>query len=487
MLVEREAVSIHLETGSFFMNFFRGDNMEKKINLLGAIIATGIMSFAGVLIETAMNVTFPTLIDQFNLSTSNVQWVTTIYLLVISIIVPISTFLLKQFQIRTLFLAANGLFLAGLLIDFLSPSFAILLLGRLLQGASTGIALPLMFHIILTYSPLEKRGTMIGIGNLTTSIAPAIGPTYGGLLTSLLNWNYIFLFLIPVLLVSLILGLYSIPKIAIERTGRLDFLSVVGITFMFSGFLLFLNLIGSLTSLLPLVLGILGALLFYKRSLQSDPLIRLSVFKNRSFRLFLFGFLVCQFLLLGISFVLPNFVQIVLGQNAFTAGLVMLPGAIVGAVLAPLSGRMLDSIGPKKPIMIGLILITLGWLALALLLNLTILWAFIAAHVFYMIGIGCSYSNMMTMGLSKIDQQFAADGNAVFNTLQQFSGAVATALVATMIDLAQKVSPNYISGTILGSQIALFFLWLMVLVVVFLTLRYFYKDPVNAKKGLEKE
>lgn len=482
MLVEREAVSIYLETGSFFMNFFRGDNMEKKIKLLGAIIATGIMSFAGVLIETAMNVTFPTLINQFNLSTSNVQWVTTIYLLVISIIVPISTFLLKQFQIRTLFLAANGLFLAGLLIDFLSPSFAILLLGRLLQGASTGIALPLMFHIILTYSPLEKRGTMIGIGNLTTSIAPAIGPTYGGLLTSLLNWNYIFLFLIPVLLVSLVLGLYSIPKIAIEKTGCLDLWSVLGITFMFSGFLLFLNQIGSLTSIFPLALGILGAALFYKRSLQSEPLIRLSVFKNRSFRLFLFGFLVCQFLLLGISFVLPNFVQIVLGQDAFTAGLVMLPGAIVGAVLAPLSGRMLDSIGPKKPIMIGLVLITFGWLALALLLHLTFLWAFIAAHVFYMIGIGCSYSNMMTMGLSKIDQHLAADGNAIFNTLQQFSGAVATALVATMIDLAQKVSPDYISGTILGSQIALFFLWVLVLLVVFLTLRYFYKERVRQTK-----
>lgn len=482
MLVEREAVSIYLETGSFFMNFFRGDNMEKKIKLLGAIIATGIMSFAGVLIETAMNVTFPTLINQFNLSTSNVQWVTTIYLLVISIIVPISTFLLKQFQIRTLFLAANGLFLAGLLIDFLSPSFAILLLGRLLQGASTGIALPLMFHIILTYSPLEKRGTMIGIGNLTTSIAPAIGPTYGGLLTSLLNWNYIFLFLIPVLLVSLVLGLYSIPKIAIEKTGHLDLWSVLGITFMFSGFLLFLNQIGSLTSIFPLALGILGAALFYKRSLQSEPLIRLSVFKNRSFRLFLFGFLVCQFLLLGISFVLPNFVQIVLGQDAFTAGLVMLPGAIVGAVLAPLSGRMLDSIGPKKPIMIGLVLITFGWLALALLLHLTFLWAFIAAHVFYMIGIGCSYSNMMTMGLSKIDQHLAADGNAIFNTLQQFSGAVATALVATMIDLAQKVSSDYISGTILGSQIALFFLWVLVLLVVFLTLRYFYKERVRQTK-----
>jgi DHA2 family lincomycin resistance protein-like MFS transporter len=467
------------------MNFFRGDIMEKNIKLLGAIIATGIMSFAGVLIETAMNVTFPTLIDQFSLTTSNVQWVTTIYLLVISIIVPISTFLLKQFQIRTLFLAANSLFLAGLLIDFLSPTFAVLLFGRLLQGVSTGIALPLMFHIILTYSPLEKRGTMIGIGNLTTSIAPAIGPTYGGLMTSLLNWNYIFLFLIPVLLISMVLGLSSIPKISIEKSGHLDFWSVLGITFMFSGFLLFLNQIGSLISLIPLLVGVMGALLFYRRSLQTNPLIHLSVFKNRAFRLFLFGFLVCQFLLLGISFVLPNFVQIVLGEDAFVAGLVMLPGAFVGAVLAPLSGRVLDRIGPKKPITIGLLLVTLGWLALALLMRSTILWFFIAGHVFYMVGIGFSYSNMMTVGLSQLNQELSADGNAVFNTLQQFSGAVATALVATIIDLTQKANSNYISGTILGSQIALFFLWILILLVALLTIRHFYKaHPKTVEKTI---
>ena len=458
--------------------------MEKRVDLklILAIVAAGLLSFCGVIVETAMNITFPKLMREFALNTATVQWMTTAYLLVVAIIVPISAFLKRRFRTKTLFVTANLLFILGLVVDATATSFPVLVTGRIIQGLGTGIALPLMFHIILTYSPLEKRGTMIGIGNLTTSIAPAIGPTYGGLLTSLLNWNYIFLFLIPVLLVSLVLGLYSIPKIAIEKTGRLDLWSVLGITFMFSGFLLFLNQIGSLTSIFPLALGILGAALFYKRSLQSEPLIRLSVFKNRSFRLFLFGFLVCQFLLLGISFVLPNFVQIVLGQDAFTAGLVMLPGAIVGAVLAPLSGRMLDSIGPKKPIMIGLVLITFGWLALALLLHLTFLWAFIAAHVFYMIGIGCSYSNMMTMGLSKIDQHLAADGNAVFNTLQQFSGAVATALVATMIDLAQKVSPDYISGTILGSQIALFFLWVLVLLVVFLTLRYFYKERVRQTK-----
>lgn len=448
--------------------------MEKKIHLLLAVLATGMMSFAGVLIETAMNVTFPTLISEFGITTGQVQWVTTIYLLIIAIIVPFSTYLLKNFQIRTLFLASNLLFIAGLLIDFWSPSFLVLLAGRLLQGISTGIALPLMFHIILTYTPIEKRGAMIGIGNLTTSIAPAIGPTYGGVLTSALSWHYIFLFLVPVLLLSLILGLYAIPAMAIKKGGKLDLFSMAGIILMFTGFLLFLNQLGSLFSIIPLIVGFLGLALFYHRATTvKEPLIRLTVLKNKGFRLFLLGFLVCQFLLLGISFVLPNFVQIVMGKDAFVAGLVMLPGAAVGAVLAPISGRVLDNYGAKKPILFGLTLVTIGWLALTLLLRTPILLGFVAAHVFYMIGIGFSYSNMMTTGMSQIETEMFADGNAIFNTLQQFSGAVATAIVATIINLAQKSQSDYQTGTILGSQLSLIFLFVLVVFVFIGCLRYF--------------
>lgn len=448
--------------------------MEKKIHLLLAVLATGMMSFAGVLIETAMNVTFPTLISEFGITTGQVQWVTTIYLLIIAIIVPFSTYLLKNFQIRTLFLASNLLFIAGLLIDFWSPSFLVLLAGRLLQGISTGIALPLMFHIILTYTPIEKRGAMIGIGNLTTSIAPAIGPTYGGVLTSALSWHYIFLFLVPVLLLSLILGLYAIPAMAIKKGGKLDLFSMAGIILMFTGFLLFLNQLGSLFSIIPLIVGFLGLALFYHRATTvKEPLIRLTVLKNKGFRLFLLGFLVCQFLLLGISFVLPNFVQIVMGKDAFVAGLVMLPGAAVGAVLAPISGRVLDNYGAKKPILFGLTLVTIDWLALTLLLRTPILLGFVAAHVFYMIGIGFSYSNMMTTGMSQIETEMFADGNAIFNTLQQFSGAVATAIVATIINLAQKSQSDYQAGTILGSQLSLIFLFVLVVFVFIGCLRYF--------------
>lgn len=448
--------------------------MEKKIHLLLAVLATGMMSFAGVLIETAMNVTFPTLISEFGITTGQVQWVTTIYLLVIAIIVPFSTYLLKNFQIRTLFLASNLLFMTGLLIDFWSPNFAVLLAGRLLQGVSTGIALPLMFHIILTYTPIDRRGAMIGIGNLTTSIAPAIGPTYGGVLTSALSWHYIFLFLVPVLLLSLGLGVYAIPSMAVKKGGKLDIPSMAGIVLMFTGFLLFLNQVGTLTSVIPLIVGLAGLGLFYHRSTNvKDSLIRLDVLKNKGFRLFLLGFLVCQFLLLGISFVLPNFVQIVMGKDAFVAGLVMLPGAAVGAILAPISGRVLDNQGAKKPILFGLSLVTIGWLALTLLLQAPILLGFVAAHVFYMIGIGFSYSNMMTTGMGQISTEMFADGNAIFNTLQQFSGAVATAIVATIINLAQKSQANYQVGTVFGSQMAMLFLFVLALLVLISCVRYF--------------
>ncbi|MDN6639978.1 MAG: MFS transporter [Tetragenococcus sp.] len=455
--------------------------MEKvNIRLLPAVLAAGIMSFSGVLIETAMNVTFPTLITEFSISTSTVQWVTTIYLLVISIMVPFSNYLIKNFSIRRLFIIANLFFIAGLITDFVSPTFLVLLLGRFLQGISTGIALPLMFHIILTFTPLEKRGSMMGVGTLTTSIAPAIGPTYGGMLTSILSWHYIFLFLIPILLLSLGLGLYAIPEIKIDKSSSLDIISLIGIGLLFSGLLVFLNQMGTLKSLIPLLIGIIGLVIFLQRATKAQqPLVNISVLKNKVFVLFLCGFLVCQFLLLGISFVLPNFVQIVSGESAFTAGLIMLPGATVGAILAPISGRVLDKYGAKIPILTGLTLAAIGWIALTLLLNEPRLLSLVAGHVFYMLGIGFSYSNMMTSGMNLLTQEEYGDGNTLFNTLQQFSGAAATAVVASVINIFQESNTDYLKGTALGSQMAMLISLILLLIIIVACLRHF-RRPKNS-------
>ncbi|MDY4307565.1 MFS transporter [Enterococcus mundtii] len=280
---------------------------------------------------------------------------------------------------------------------------------------------------------------MMGLGTLTTAIAPAIGPTYGGILTANFSWSHIFIFLLPVLLLSLGIGLYAIPKFKVEKSGRLDLLSVLGISLMFSGSLTFLSMFRDWIGWASLVIAILGFILFYQRTKKADhPLIRLEIFKNHTFRLFLFSFLVYQFLLLGVSFVLPNFVQIVQGNNAFVAGLAMLPGATIGALLSPFQESYSTNMDLKTNFHRSLVFTC--WLDYPCPdLRSCIIRFLIACHFFYMIGIGLSYSNMMTTGMNALSMELQGDGNAVFNTLQQFSGAVATTLVAVIINFSKII------------------------------------------------
>ena len=169
--------------------------IPKKV--IAAVVATGLLSFCGVIIETSMNVTFPILMKAFSLSTNTVQWMTSIYLLVVAIIVPTSAVLKSSYHTKTLFTVANLCFMAGVIIDALAPTFPVLLAGRAIQGIGTGIALPLMFNIIIEQVPKSRLGLMMGVGNLITGIAPAIGPTFGGVVASSLSWRWVFYIILP--------------------------------------------------------------------------------------------------------------------------------------------------------------------------------------------------------------------------------------------------------------------------------------------------
>lgn len=161
--------------------------MEEKLTIkqLFAILAAGLFSFCGVLIETATNITFPTLMNEFHISTSLVQWMTTGNLLMMGIMIPISSYLKRRFQTKKLFLIAGFLFSIGLIVDVFAQQFTLLLIGRFIQGAGVGIALPMMYNIILGESPERLLGLMMGCGSFVTAAAPAIGPTFGGIGTSI--------------------------------------------------------------------------------------------------------------------------------------------------------------------------------------------------------------------------------------------------------------------------------------------------------------
>lgn len=390
------------------------------------------MSFAGVLIETSMNVTFPTLMAEFNTTSATIQWVTTSYLLALAIVIPLSTFLVRNFSIKTLFITANLLFALGVLLDFLSPSLLVLVLGRIIQGVGTGIALPLMFDIILNYAPKSKRGLMMGIATMTTSLAPAIGPTYGGLMLSLFDWRRIFLFLLPFLVLSLFLGMDGIGYESHKRGEPFNFISFLCLAIGLSALLLAIENLSWLLGLITLI-----SFGFFYRFNRSKSILNLSIFTNSKFSIGLFGVLAIQATVLGLSFILPNYLQLRLHVSAALSGLFMFPGAILVAVLAPLSGIIMDRFGPYRPILLGLMLTFIGILLTTVYFSRASFMALLMFDVVLMMGVGFAASNLMAVALSQLTKSEQTDGNSILNTLQQFVGAMSTTIVASLFSTFQ--------------------------------------------------
>lgn len=448
-------------------------------HVLAAIFATGILSFSGVIIETSMNIAFPTLMKEFNLATNTVQWLTSIYLLTISIIVPLSANLKAHFKTKKLFITANLLYLSGLIIGACAPNFEFLLLGRIVEGLGTGIALPLMFNIIMEQVPKSRVGVMMGIGNMITGIAPALGPTFGGLVVAHLGWRWIFYIMIPFILISLVLGIGGIRQKSQLREVKFDLLSMLLIAIFFIGMILgFSNLstgnyfaFNCLGAILIALVSL--GLLVYRLNRINDPVLDLNLFKNKFFAAHAIGFFLIQIISLGNAFLLPNYIQLVNGDSALIAGLVVLPAGFAGAFLAPFGGSLLDRYGARKPILIGS-----GFMLLELLIftiftsnlsNLLILFI----YIFYMGGMGMMMGCVMTDALDHLEKSEVTQGNAILNTLQEFAGAVGTSTTAAFVAFAQrKAGSKGAIPTAHGTHLAYIFLLVLVLVIIVIFMKY---------------
>ena len=290
------------------------------------------MSFSGVVVETAMNVTFPALMEEFSVTTATVQWITTGYLLMLALVIPASSYLKRRFAMKALFLTAALLFLLGTVLAAAAPSFSWLLGGRLIQGVGTGLALPLMFNIVLEQAPLDKMGLMIGVASLITAVAPAVGPFAGGAIVEAFGWRMIFVVLLPLLFLSLVFGVTSIRQVSELVRISFPWLEYLLLVCAFACFIFALTGASSAGWFSAHTLGLLAAaavcaaaFYFHCKSTQA-PLIRVQVFRCAPFTLSMLAIVCVQMICLGIGFLIPNYAQLVLHQNAFAAGCLLLPG-----------------------------------------------------------------------------------------------------------------------------------------------------------------
>ena len=435
------------------------DNKD-NIKLVGKIFATGVMSFCGVVSETAMNVTFPTLMREFGVGTSTVQWITTGYLLILALVITMSSYLKRNCSQRTLFLIAVVSFICATLACSFAPTFVVLMLGRMVQGVGTGIALPLMYNIILGEAPKEKIGTFMGIGMLVTAVAPAVGPVLGGFIVDMFGWRYIFLSLMPLLVLALIVGCALIKRSVPTERSHFHLFDYALIVVGYSTFVLAMVQASSagwvsVVVISLLVVAVVSLAWFVRQARREEhPLLRVEVLGHRRFMMALTVILVAQFSVLAIGYAIPNYSQIVNRTGAFVAGLLLVPGCVVGAIISPLSGRLLDKVGARIPLVAGygfmfLALLLFAWFGGALTTAM-----FYAFYVVFTIGQGLGCPTAITFGLSQLPKELSADGNALVNSFQQLAGAMGTAVVSTIVASAQfgATKGGFGVATAAGSQ-----------------------------------
>lgn len=452
---------------------------ERRLDakLIMSIIATGIMSFSGVCVETAMNVTFPTLMSEFGVNTATVQWLTTAYLLVLAAIIPTSGYLNRRFKTKQVFCFAMVFYIAGIVCGMTAQIFPMLLVGRVLEGIGTGVALPLMFNIITEQAPQKNLGFMMGVGSMVTAIAPAVGPSAGGWLSENFGWRSIFTALLPLLIVAFVLGMIAIRQSHETTTEQFDIPGWLALAASFACLIFAIDEGANVGWTNPLIIGLFAAfvillVLFVRREkTYAHPLIHLGIFSERGYVLGLGVIIFLQFTVLGLSFLLPNYAQLVRGAGQTAAGSILLYGCAVGAIMTPISGQLYDRLGSRKPILSGVFCSLVAVVCFALFAQDLPIVAIAGVYILYAFGQGMMYGNNMTCALSFLPAEIKADGNAMFTTLTQLSGAVGTSVAAAIVNAAQTGAADMAAATTAGTHNA--FVVLAVSLVLSITCAHF--------------
>ncbi|WP_051237029.1 DHA2 family efflux MFS transporter permease subunit [Paenibacillus pinihumi] len=409
------------------------------------VISLLLSGFIGMFSETALNIALTDLMKELNVGPTTIQWLTTGYLLVLGILVPISGLLLQWFTTRQLFVASVSFSTLGSLVAAMAPNFEVLLVARVFQAAGTGLLLPLLFNTILVIFPPAKRGAAMGMMGLVIMFAPAIGPTIAGLLIEKLTWHWIFWISFAVLLISLIVGIVFLQNVSKITRPKIDLLSIVLSTAGFGGLVFGFSKAGesdgwgSASVIASLVIGGVALILFVWRQLtMENPMMDLRAFRYPMFTLAVIMLFVVMMVLLSSMLVLPMFLQNGLGRNALSAGLLLLPGGIINGLMSPIMGRLFDKYGPKWLVIPGLVIIaSILWLMSGITTASTAAFI-IAMHSCLMIGISMVMMPAQTNGLNQLPPEFYPHGTAIMNTLQQVAGAIGTALAVSILSAGQE-------------------------------------------------
>ncbi|MCC6535862.1 MAG: DHA2 family efflux MFS transporter permease subunit [Burkholderiales bacterium] len=398
-------------------------------------------AIAMIMSSTIANVAVPTVMGAFGVGQDQAQWLATGFIATMVASQLLSAWFVRALGVRGAFLFINGVFFAGTAIAFFSPSFEMVVLGRVLQGFSAGIVQPMTMALIFVQFPPERRGQAMGVHSMGIQLAPMLGPLIGGLIIDTVGWREIFLVPVPICALAVVLGMLYLP--GREEQGAPP-------KFDWVGYSLLVTSIGTLLAAgsngqrygwgsdaiaLLLVLGVASAGAFVWLQLRSaSPLLDFSLFRIPQFTSAVIVGFVFGLGNFASNYLVPVTVQEVQGLTPFLSGLMLVPAGVLVIAGTPLFGRMADVFPAHWIVICGLCLFALGNYLMsrtdANTTFLTFAWLVIVARC----GMAVLVPALSTSALKALTSEQLHRGTGTINFIRQLGGSCGVASLVVFIE-----------------------------------------------------
>jgi len=469
-----------------------GSSKHMSVKELLIVLVVSLGSFMAGLDATIVNIALPSIAKGFNVPTVHASWVLNAYLVILVSLLLLAAKIGDMKGYKKVFLVGFAIFTIGSLLCGIAPSINSLIGFRMLQAIGGAIIAALGSVMVTSYLGNEVRGSALGLVAMFTMLGVAMGPVIGGFLTSIFSWRFIFLVNIPVGVIAVLLGIFVIPALKAQApTIKLDLAGVFLLFIALASLIFGLNTITGpniTNGFFSLIISLIFWILFLVSQIKAkEPLVVLSVLKDRAYTFQNLDILILQLGLAGVMFLMPFYLEIVKSLPTGTAGALLLALPVGNILTSPIAGKISDVIGTKKLIIIGFVI---AIIALFLLSTLTVL-SHSEEFVLYLFilgaGAGIAYAplNSAIMGVSPEKERGMTSGLIKMMTNLGSSLGVALTILVFGYVLGPKVaqveahtiSPHVIMP---GFQAAFFFC--MALQVIGLILIIVVKESKEESK-----
>ncbi|MBF6231218.1 MDR family MFS transporter [Nocardia farcinica] len=397
-------------------------------------------TFVVILNETIMINAIPRLMADLGVTERAAQWVSTAFMLTMAAVIPTTGWFLQRVPTRVAYTTAMGVFLFGTALSAVAPTFAVLLLGRIIQAVGTAVMMPLLMTTLMTVVPEHDRGRVMGNVTLAISVAPAMGPVISGLVLQIASWRWLFVLVLPIAGVITWLGLRRLENVGEPEAGSIDVVSVVLAALGFGGLVFGLSRFEAGSLATPALIVAVGSALiatFVLRQLRlqrrGGPLLDLRVLRSGTYTKSLVLMSIAFMAMLGSMMLLPLYLQNLRGLSPLATGLLVMPGGLAMGLLGPTIGRLYDRFGGRPLVIPGALGIAASLAGFTQISMTMPYWQLLALHILLMVALAATFTPVFTLGLGSLTQHLYSHGSSMLGTLQQVAAAFGTALVVTVM------------------------------------------------------